>query len=100
MPSHSAEGAARNHDAALGRSDYYGQQERGLWAGKGAEMLGLRGQLSGLTALYINLGGTHIRATGIMNFLENDGHTDNRTTKLYDRRGQKILLEDMERIRY
>jgi hypothetical protein len=40
-------------------------------------------------------------------FLENDGtleaahriagHTDSRTTKLYDRRGQKVLLEDMER---
>jgi hypothetical protein len=50
------------------------------------------------------------RATGITNFLENDGtleaaqriagHTDSRTTKLYDRRGQKVLLEDMERIRY
>jgi site-specific recombinase XerD len=50
------------------------------------------------------------RATGITNFLENDGtleaaqriagHADSRTTKLYDRRGQKILLEDMERIRY
>jgi len=44
------------------------------------------------------------------NFLENDGtleaaqriagHADSRTTKLYDRRGQKVLLEDMERIRY
>jgi hypothetical protein len=49
------------------------------------------------------------RATGITNFLENDrtleaaqriaGHADSRTTKLYDRRGQKVLLEDMERIR-
>jgi pyruvate/2-oxoglutarate dehydrogenase complex dihydrolipoamide dehydrogenase (E3) component len=49
------------------------------------------------------------RATGITNFLENDGtleaaqriagHADSRTTKLYDR-GQKVLLEDMERIRY
>ena len=49
------------------------------------------------------------RATGITNFLENDGtleaaqriagHADSRTTKLYDRRGQKVLL-DMERIRY
>src|SRR5258707_13120554 len=48
------------------------------------------------------------RATGITNFLENDGtleaaqriagHADSRTTKLYDRRGQKVLLEDMERI--
>jgi site-specific recombinase XerC len=50
------------------------------------------------------------RATGITKFLENDGtleaaqrvagHADSRTTKLYDRRGQKVLLEDMERIRY
>ena len=50
------------------------------------------------------------RGTGITNFLENDGtleaaqriagHVDSRTTKLYDRRGQKVLLEDMERIRY
>ena len=46
----------------------------------------------------------------VPSFLENDGtleaaqriagHADNRTTKLYDRRGQKVLLEDMERIRY
>ena len=28
------------------------------------------------------------------------GHVDSRTTKLYDRRGQKVLLEDMERVRY
>jgi hypothetical protein len=28
------------------------------------------------------------------------GHADSRTTKLYDRRGQKVLLEDMQRIRY
>ena len=27
-------------------------------------------------------------------------HADSRTTKLYDRRGQKVLLEDVERIRY
>jgi site-specific recombinase XerD len=50
------------------------------------------------------------RAAGITNFLENDGtleaaqriagHADSRTTKLYDRRSQKVLLEDMERIRY
>jgi len=46
------------------------------------------------------------RATGITNFLENDGtleaaqriagHADSRTTKLYDRRGQKVLLEDKD----
>jgi integrase/recombinase XerD len=50
------------------------------------------------------------RATGVTNFLENGGtpevaqriagHADSRTTKLYDRRGQKVLVEDMERIRY
>ena len=50
------------------------------------------------------------RATGVTNFLENDGileaaqriagYADSRTTKLYDRRGQKVLLEDMERIHY
>src|ERR1700757_241679 len=50
------------------------------------------------------------RATGITNYLEKGGtlevaqriagHADSRTTKLYDRRGQKVLLEDMERIRY
>src|SRR6201987_4975849 len=50
------------------------------------------------------------RATGITNYLENGGtldvaqriagHADSRTTKLYDRRGQKLLVEDMERIRY
>jgi integrase len=47
------------------------------------------------------------RATGITNYLENGGilevaqriagHADSRTTKLYDCRGQKVLLEDMER---
>ncbi|MBV9671996.1 MAG: tyrosine-type recombinase/integrase [Verrucomicrobia bacterium] len=50
------------------------------------------------------------RATGITNFLENGGnlevaqriagHADSRTTKLYDRRGQKLLVEDMERVWY
>jgi integrase/recombinase XerD len=50
------------------------------------------------------------RATGITNFLENGGtlevaqriagHANSRTTKLYDRRGQRVLVEDMERIRY
>jgi site-specific recombinase XerD len=49
-------------------------------------------------------------ASGITNYLENEGtlevaqriagHANSRTTKLYDRRGQKLLLEDMERIRY
>jgi len=53
---------------------------------------------------------TLIPGDRITNFLENDGtleaaqriagHADSRTTKLYDRRGQKVLLEDMERIRY
>jgi site-specific recombinase XerD len=50
------------------------------------------------------------RATVITTFLEEGGtlevaqriagHADSRTTKLYDRRGQKVMLEDMERLRY
>jgi integrase/recombinase XerD len=72
-----------------------------------ADMLKRRLKQAGLSAHY----SPHsFRATGITNFLENDGtleaaqriagHADSRTTKLYDRRGQKVLLEDMERIRY
>lgn len=50
------------------------------------------------------------RAAGVTNFLEKGGslevaqriagHADSRTTKLYDRRAEKLLVEDMERIRY
>lgn len=50
------------------------------------------------------------RATGITTFLENGGslesaqfiagHADSRTTKLYDRRSQRAILEDLERVRY
>jgi len=50
------------------------------------------------------------RATGLTRFLEEGGtlegaqniadHADSRTTKLYDRRQQIVLREDMERIRY
>ena len=72
-----------------------------------ADMLKRRLKQAGLPAHY----SPHsFRATGITNFLENDGtleaaqriagHADSRTTKLYDRRGQKVLLEGMERIRY
>jgi site-specific recombinase XerD len=49
------------------------------------------------------------RATGITNYLENGGsrdnaqriaaHSDVRTTALYDRRGDEIALEEIERIR-
>ena len=70
-------------------------------------MLKRRLKQAGLPAHYSS---RSFRATGITNFLENDGtleaaqriagHADSRTTKLYDRRGQKVLLEDMERIRY
>jgi len=52
----------------------------------------------------------NFRATGITTFLENHGtletaqylagHADSRTTKLYDRRQQRIAREDVERIRY
>jgi len=62
---------------------------------------------AGIPTIYSN---HSFRAAGITNFLENvgnlevaqriAGHADSRTTKLYDRRGQKLLVEDMERIRY
>ncbi len=62
---------------------------------------------AGLSTIYSN---HSFRAAGITNYLENDGtlevaqriagHADSRTTKLSDRRGQKVLLEDMERIHY
>jgi integrase len=79
----------------------------GARAPDAADMLKRRLKQAGLPAHY----SPHsFRATGITNFLENDGtleaaqriagHADRRTTKLYDRRGQKVLLEDMERIRY
>jgi hypothetical protein len=69
-----------------------------------ADMLKRRLKQAGLPAHY----SPHsFRATGITNFLENDGtleaaqriagHADSRTTKLYDRRGQKVLLEDRGR---
>ena len=63
-----------------------------------ADMLKRRLKQAGLPAHY----SPHsFRATGITNFLENDGtleaaqriagHADRRPTKLYDRRGQKVL---------
>jgi hypothetical protein len=41
----SGEGATKYFDAALATSKYYGS-ERGRWGGKGAELLGLRGDVS------------------------------------------------------
>jgi integrase/recombinase XerD len=72
-----------------------------------ADMLKQRLKRAGLPAHYSP---RSFRVTGITNFLENDGtleaaqriagHADSPTTKPYDRRSQKVLLEDMERIRY
>src|ERR1700726_3975830 len=91
--------------AALGKTGKLSR--RPLVRTYAADMLKRRLKQAGLPAHY----SPHsFRATGITNFLENDGtleaaqriagHADSRTTKLYDRRGQKVLLEDMERIRY
>jgi integrase len=91
--------------AALGKTGKISR--RPLVRNDAADMLKRRLKRVGLPAHY----SPHsFRATGIMSFLENDGtleaaqriagHADSRTTKLYDRRGQKVLLEDMERIRY
>jgi integrase/recombinase XerD len=91
--------------AALGKTGKLSR--RPLVRTDAADMLKRRLKQAGLPTHY----SPHsFRATGITNFLENDGtleaaqriadHADSRTTKLYDRRGQKVLLEDMERIRY
>jgi site-specific recombinase XerD len=91
--------------AAIGKTGKLSR--RPLQRTDAADMLKRRLKQAGLPAHY----SPHsFRATGITNFLENDGtleaaqriagHADSRTTKLYDRRGQKVLLEDMERIRY
>ena len=90
--------------ASIGKT---GKLSRPLVRTDAADMLKRRLKQAGLPAHY----SLHsFRATGFTNFLENDGtleaaqriagHADSRTTKLYDRRGQKVLLEDMERIRY
>ena len=42
--SHSAEGAKRYFDVSLKTSDYY-TRDIGQWGGKGAEMLGLKGEV-------------------------------------------------------
>jgi len=72
----------------------------------GANLLKRRLKDAGIVADY-SPHSFSFRATGITNYLENGGtlevaqriagHADSRTTKLYDRRGQKVLLEDMER---
>jgi integrase/recombinase XerD len=91
--------------AALGKTGKLSR--RRLVRTDAADMLKRRLKQAGLPAHY----SPHsFRATGITNFLENDGtpeaaqriagHADSRTTKLYNRRGQKVSLEDMERIRY
>jgi hypothetical protein len=79
-----------------------GLSRKDAWA-----MLKRRLRDAGLSTIYSN---HSFRAAGITNYLENDGtlemaqriagHADSRTTKFYDRRGQKVLSEDMERIRY
>ena len=79
-----------------------GLSRKDAWA-----MLKRRLRDAGLSTIYSN---HSFRAAGITNYLENDGtlevaqriagHADSRTTKLDDRRRQKVLLEDMERIRY
>jgi site-specific recombinase XerD len=62
---------------------------------------------AGLPTIYTN---HSYRAAGITNFLANGGaledaqriagHADSRTTKLYDRRAERVLPSDMERVRY
>jgi integrase/recombinase XerD len=72
-----------------------------------AEMIKRRLHPAGLHGHY---SAHSFRAAEITNFLQNGGslevaqriagHADSRSTKLYDRRAEKLLVEDMERIRY
>src|SRR5258708_35578533 len=88
-----------------GRSREFGTD--GLSRKDALAMLKRRLRDAGLSTIYSN---HSFRAAGITNYLENDGtlevaqriagHADSRTTKLYDRRWQKLLFEDMERIPY
>jgi site-specific recombinase XerD len=88
-----------------GRSRKLGPDPMGrkdAWA-----MLKRRLRAAGVSSIYSN---HSLRAAGITNFLENGGsleaaqrmagHADSRTTKLYDRRDQRILVADVERVRY
>jgi site-specific recombinase XerD len=88
-----------------GRSGKLGAEplsRKDAWA-----MLKRRLRDAGVSTIYSN---HSLRAAGITNFLENGGsleaaqrmasHADSRTTKLYDRRDQKILVADVERVRY
>lgn len=61
-------------------------------------------------ALRTKIGNHSFRATGITNYLENGGrleraqqiagHESSRTTALYDRRGEELSLDEVERISY
>ena len=70
------------------------------------QMVRRRAKKAGLEGLQI--GNHSFRGTGITNYLRNGGtlaeaqkmagHADPRTTKLYDRTGQDVRLEEVERI--
>jgi site-specific recombinase XerD len=79
-----------------------GLSRKDAWA-----MLKRRLRDAGISTIYSN---HSFRAAGIHQLFRKRWHSgggpadrrsrDSRTTKLYGRRGQKVLLEDMERIRY
>jgi len=71
------------------------------------EMVGRRARQAGIEK---DISPHSMRATGIPSFLENGGeleaaqriaaHSDSRTTKLYDRREQRIEQGEIERVRF
>lgn len=81
--------------------------ERPLNRNTAARMVRRRARATGISK---QISPHSMRATGITNFLENEGqleaaqriaaHADPRTTKLYDRRGQRIDQGEIERIRF
>lgn len=71
------------------------------------KMIRRRARLAGIPT---NIGCHSFRATGITNYLKNGGRLEvaqqmagresSRTTGLYDRRGDEISLDEVERISY
>lgn len=81
--------------------------QNGLSRANALKMIKARAKAAGLSD---TLSPHSLRGTGITNYLENGGslevaqriaaHSDPRTTKLYDRRGDKVERGEIERIRF
>lgn len=95
------------HDALPGHDQVAHPRPDRLIADRRCKMIKARTKAAGLPE---NLSPHSLRGTGITNYLENGGslgtaqriaaHGDPRTTKLYDRRGDRVERGEIERIRF